>query len=152
MEYRNDFLYFVITPLKRGFLYCAGVNVTGFTPITKGRHGQGSNPVVRGLQLIRVGIMDMVLSEGGRSKRCNMECAGLAPAMDTWYTEGLIVEDVPETFPAEAIRYSVINLMKKIANALRLEDRMPEDLLEPEELQEFIKKLIIKHDATDNPS
>ena len=46
-EYINDFLYFVLrSDEKRGpntLLYCSGVNVSRFSPITKGRHGIGSN-------------------------------------------------------------------------------------------------------------
>lgn len=144
MKYVNDFLYFIIKPVKTssGFIYCSGVNVTKFSPLTKGRHGQGSNPAVRGLQLVRAGIMDMALLKGGKAKKyIDKDCAGLAPTEDTWYTEGLIIENVPQVFSEEAIRYSVTNLLKKIANALRLEDRMPDELLDPAELQGFIEKL-----------
>lgn len=148
MKYVNDFFYFIIMPSKTfsGFIYCSGINVTGFLPLTRGRHGQGSNPAVRGLQLVRTGIIDMVLSKGGKAKRyIGADCAGLTPTIDTWYTEHLIINDVPETFPAEAIKYSVVNLMKKIANALRLNEKMPDELLKPEEIQVFIERLCSKY-------
>lgn len=148
MKYANDFLYFVIKPAETfsGFIYCSGVNVTKFLPLTEGRHGQGSNPAVRGLQLVRAGIMNMALSKGGKAKRYNGNgCADLAPTEDTWYTERLIIENVPQAFSEEAIRYLVTNLLKKIANALRLEDRMPDELLNPDELQGFIEKLCNKY-------
>lgn len=154
MEYINDFLYFVVKPHgvveQKAFLYCSGVNATRFLAITKGRHGQGSNPAVRGLQLVKAGIMDMAITRGGKPKRySSQECKGIAPTMDTWYTEHLVIEDIPGTFPEEAIKYSVINLIKKIANALRIEDKMPDDLLAPEELQRFIEKLCMKYAITE---
>lgn len=148
MRYVNDFFYFIIRPDETlsGFIYCSGVNVTKFSPLTKGRHGQGSNPAVRGLQLVRAGIMDMALSKGGKAKKYSgNDCAGLAPTEDTWYTERLLIENVPQAFSEEVIRYSVTNLLKKIANALRLEDRTPDELLDPGELQGFIEKLCNKY-------
>jgi hypothetical protein len=150
MEYVNDFLFFVIRPYKAkgedSLLYCSGVNVTRFLPLTKGRHGQGSNPVVRGLQLVRTGIFDMALKNGARAKKISgNECAGITPTMDTWYTEGIIIENAPERFADEAIRYSVIDLLVKISNALRLDEEMPEYLLSPEDLQEFIEGLCRKY-------
>jgi hypothetical protein len=55
-DYINGFMYFVIRPDKsRGdgtFIYCSGVNLFRFLLITKGRHGLGSNPAMRGLQLV----------------------------------------------------------------------------------------------------
>lgn len=150
MEYINDFFYFVIKPHKdpNTILYCSGVNVTRFSPLTAGRHGQGSNPAVRGLQLIRIGIMDMALKTGGKAKRYNgKECKGIAPTEDSWYTEGLIIEHVTEAFSEEALRYSVINLLKKIGNALRLKDKMPDKILSPQELQRFIEELCVKYNS-----
>ncbi len=59
-EYKNDFLYFVIRPEEsRGetiLIYCSGVNVSLFYPVTKGRHGRGSHPAMRGLQLVNHGV------------------------------------------------------------------------------------------------
>jgi len=64
-EYINDFLYFVIRPDKSkgaGILrYCSGVNVSLFSPITKGRHGMGANPSMRGLQLVNHGVRALAL-------------------------------------------------------------------------------------------
>lgn len=149
MEYINDFLYFVIRPheKEKTIIYCSGVNVTKFAPLTKGKHGQGSNPAIRGLQLIRSGIMDMALKIGGRPRKYNgQECHGITPTMDTWYTEKLIIENVTESFHEEVLRYSVVNLIKKMANALRLHDKMPDELLSPEELKSFIEKLCVKYE------
>ncbi len=150
MNYINDFLYIVIRPSERGeiksFLYCAGVNGTKFLPLTRGKHGQGSNPAIRGLQLVRAGIMDMALSRGGKAKKCSSkECGGITESNDTWYTDCLLIEGVDNTFPQDVIKYSVINLIQKIANALRIEDKMPKELLEPKDLQRFIEKLCIRY-------
>ena len=149
IEYINDFLYFVIKPYNsagnNAFLYCSGVNVSRFSPLAKGRHGQGCNPVVRGLQLVRLGVADLALSQGAIPKKIHSnECAGIVPTIETWYTERLLIENAPETFPEEAINYSVINLLKKISKAAMLEEEMPDKLLEPDELQEFLEYICKK--------
>lgn len=149
-EYINDFLYFVIKHYNdagnNAFLYCSGVNVSAFSPIAKGRHGQGCNPVVRGLQLVRLGVTNMALSQGATPKKIPInKCAGIVTTMDTWYTEHLLIENAPETFIDEAISYSVINLLKKIDKAAMLEEKMPDRLLTPYELQAFIESLCSKY-------
>ncbi len=149
-EYRNDFLYFVVRPDEsrdEGMLiYCSGVNVDRFSPVTKGRHGIGSNPSVRGLQLVNHGVRSLALAQGAtpRALRRN-DCAGIAPATDTWYTERLLIENAPRSFPDEMIRYCVLNLLKKIFNASMREVRLPEKLLSPAELQEFLEPLCRKY-------
>ena len=86
-EYKNDYLFFVLTPdTERGrgaLIYCSGVNVDRFLPITRGRHRPMSNPAVRGLQLVNLGVRALVLSYGAtpksvRGKRLfrNYSCSG----------------------------------------------------------------------------
>ena len=151
-EYINDFLYFVIRPDKSkgaGILrYCSGVNVSLFSPITKGRHGIGSNPSVRGLQLVNHGVRALALSRGATPKafRGN-DCAGIAPTKDTWYTEILLIENAPKSFPDEMINYCVLNLLRKISNACMLEVQLPCTLLKAAELQAFIEALCREYGA-----
>ncbi len=143
-EYVNDFLYFVISPDRRKdtdvLIFCSGVNVSRFSPVTKGRHGIGSNPAVRGLQLVNLSVRDLALSRGAtpRAIRGN-DCAGIAPTKDTWYTELLLIEKAPASFPDEIINYCVMNLLAKIFKAVMLELRLPDKLPTPDDLQEFIE-------------
>jgi len=148
-KYKNDFLYFVMRPDesrgKGALIYCSGVNVVRFSPITKGRHGIG-NPSVRGLQLVNLGVRALALSKGATPKALRgNDCAGIAPAHDTWYTELLLIENASMSFPDEMINYCVINLLKKIFNACMLEVQLPEKLLTPDELQDFLEPLCRKY-------
>ena len=144
IRYINDFLYFVTRPDthkgKDVLIYCSGVNVSRFTPITRGRHGIGSSPVVRGLQLVNLGVRDLALSRGAtpRALREN-ECEGIVPTKDTWYTERLLIENAPESFPDEMVHYCVNNLLKKIFKASMRELQLPDTLSETDELQLFIE-------------
>ena len=149
-EYINEFLYFVIRPDEsRGkdtFIYCSGVNSIRFVPITKGRHGMGPSPAIRGLQLVNSGVRALALEKGVTIKpvRGN-DCAGVVPAQEGWYREILLIENAPGSFPEEVINYGVINLLKKIFKACTLQDAMPEKLLAPDELQAFIESLCNKY-------
>ncbi len=148
--YINDFLYFSLrhdTSRGEGVLvYCSGVNVSRFGPITKGRHGVGSNPSVRGLQLVNLGVRALALSKGATPKaiRGNL-CGGIAPTRDTWYTEALWIENAPESFLDEIINYAVITLLRKIFNASMLYPHLPDELLKPDELQGFLDILCRKY-------
>jgi hypothetical protein len=145
-EYINDFLYFVIRPDedrgKGAFLYCSGVNIDRFLPITKGRHGIGSNPAMRGLQLVNLGIRDLALSRGAIPKKTRRnDCAGIVPTRDDWYTEILLIEHAPTSLPDEMIDYGATNLLRKIFKATLLEFRPPDTLPKPDDLQKIIEDL-----------
>ena len=144
VRYINDFLYFVIRPEMRSgkdiLIYCSGVNISRFAPITRGRHGIGSSPVMRGLQLVNLGVRELALSRGAAPKALRgSECEGIVPTKDTWYTERLLIENAPETFPDEMVHYCVVNLLKKIFKASMREVQMPETFLDTDELQLFIE-------------
>lgn len=145
-EYINDFLYFVIKHEDDSLIYCSGVNIFRFLPLTKGRHGLGSNSALRGLQLVNLGVIDMGLSKGWKAAKIKENvCTGLAPTDEAWYTERLLIENISESAPEEIITYGVVSLLKKIGKACMLPDSMPDKLLKPEELQKFIETLCIKH-------
>ncbi|NTU43480.1 MAG: hypothetical protein HGA78_10635 [Nitrospirales bacterium] len=146
-SYINDFLYFVLRPDESrepgALVYCSGINTTRFLPLTRGRHGLGSNPAFRGLQLVRHGIRDLALARGAKTRTIRgTDCAGIAPTMETWYTEIMLIENAPDSFAEEAIRYGVVELIKKIVKACMLQEvSLPEILLDPDELQAFIENL-----------
>ncbi|MBF0506102.1 MAG: hypothetical protein HQL09_04640 [Nitrospirae bacterium] len=148
-EYINEFLFFVIRPDQSGskgaYIYCSGADLFRFLPITKGRHGLDSNPAMRGLQLVNIGVREMALSHGVTIKPVPGDCAGIAPTSGGWYSERLLMENAPESFPEEVINYGVINLVKKIIKACTLTDAAPETRVEPEELQSFLEGLCSKY-------
>lgn len=145
-EYINDFLYFVILPDNRGgkdaLVCCSGVNIDRFSPLTKGRHGLASNPVIRGLQLVKHGISALALSNGAIPKfvRGN-DCAGIAPTEETWFTELLLIEKAAALSPDDIISFSVRSLMEKIFTGCRLQYRPPDKLPAPDELEVFLETL-----------
>ncbi len=153
-EYVNDYLYFVVQPAKDGdaLLYCSGVNIDRFSPITKGRHGIGSNPAMRGLQLVNLAVRDLVLSEGATPRRIKgNDCKGIAPTGDTWYTEFLLIEKAPELLPVKILPSCVLILLKKIFKASMLEVALPETPPGPDELQGFLDDLCGKYGESTMP-
>jgi hypothetical protein len=149
-EYKNDFLFFVIKPDKKKdkstLIYCSGVNIARFLPITRGRHRPMSNPAMRGLQLVNIKVRDMALSKGATPKTIRgNECSGIVPTKDNWYTECLLIENAPESLPDEIISYCVINLLKKIDKAILLGAQPPDTMLKPDELQAFIEQMCSKY-------
>jgi len=148
-SYINDFLFFVIQPDKSGddgsHIYCSGADLFRFLPITKGRHGLASNPAMRGLQLVNMGVRDLALSKGVEIKPVKGDCAGIAPTSGGWYSERLLIRNAPASFPEEVISYGVINLVKKIIKACTLPDLAPDTMLHPNELQAFIESLCNKY-------
>ncbi len=149
-EYVNDFLYFVIKPApNRGedaFIYCCGVSLSRFLPLTKGRHGLASNPAMRGLQIVKSGVCDLALSKGATPRIIRgKECLGIVPTEEVWYTELLLIENAPESLADEVIDYSVRALLKSIFQACALEAAPPAALLEPKELQWLLETLCTRY-------
>jgi hypothetical protein len=157
VRYINDFLYFVIRPdMRKGkdvLIYCSGVNISRFVPITRGRHGIGSSPVMRGLQLVNLGVRDLALSQGAIPKALRgNECEGIVPTKDTWYTERLLIKNSPESFPDEMLHYCVMNLLKKIFKASMREVQLPDTLPEADELQVFLENQCRKYEGEVTPA
>jgi hypothetical protein len=149
----NDFMYFVIRPDKSSsrdaLLYCSGINIDRFLPITRGRHRPMSNPAVRGLQLVNLGVRSIALANGATPKAVRENnCKDITPPKDCWSTERLLIENAPESLPDEIIGYCVINLLKKIFNAIYIhEAALPDKLLEQNELQVLLESLCSKYGA-----
>lgn len=148
-EYINDFLFFQIKPdpgwSAGSYIYCSGADLFRFLPITKGRHGLDSNPAMRGLQLVNIGVRELALSKGAAIKPSRGGCTGIARGNGGWYSERLLIEKAPASFPEEVINYCVINLVKKIIKACTFPDIAPEMLLQPDELQVFLESLCSKY-------
>jgi hypothetical protein len=146
VKYVNDFLYFVITPDEKsanGDLICySGVNIDRFTPITKGRHNPMSNCAIRGLQLIQYDIMALALKNGTIAKTIRgYKGKGLPPTDEIWCTETLLIKNPPPSLPDKIINHCVPELLKKIDRAGTRETTLPDKLLSPDKLQEFIESL-----------
>ena len=152
-EYINDFLYLVLKPDKGTgegrYIYCSGVDLYRFLPITKGRHRPMSNPAMRGLQLVNIGVRALAISKGAtpRALKGNY-CTGIVPFNNGWYKELLLIEDPPDSFPSDLINYCVIELLRKIDRACMLGAILPDKLLQPDELQLFIETMCDKYGSS----
>ena len=146
-EYINAFMYFIIRPEKgRGkdtLLYCSGINIDRFLPITRGRHRPMSNPAIRGLQLVNLDVRALILSRKATPKtlRGDSPCIGIISSGDSWSTEGLLIEDAPPSLPEEILRCAPLLLLKKIDKAIMLGAALPDTLPEPGEFQRFIESM-----------
>ena len=152
-EYINDFLFFILKhDSSRGentYLYCSGINIDRFLPITRGRHRPMSNPAIRGLQLVNLGVRALALAMGATPKSIREAvCAGLVPVRDSWSTERLLIENVPGSLPDAIINYCVTELPKKIDKAIMLGATLPDKLLKPDKLQEFLEEMCRKYGGT----
>jgi len=152
-EYINDFLFFILKPdSSRGgntYLYCSGINIDRFLPITRGRHRPMSNPAIRGLQLVNLGVRALALAQGATPKAIQEAvCAGLVPSSDSWSTERLLIENVPRSLPDAIINYCVPELLKKIDKAIMLGAKLPDKFLKSDELQTFLEEMCRKYGGT----
>jgi hypothetical protein len=145
-SYINDFLYFTFRPHDSRLLYCSGVNVDQFLPITKGRHRPMANPAIRGLQLVNLGVRALAIKSGAKpvTIKGNL-CKGIVSKNNDWYRENLIIENAPDSFPADATAYAMVELMRKIDRSIMLGEEMPDKLLTPDELQSFLFSLCEKY-------
>ncbi|RME67928.1 MAG: hypothetical protein D6778_02625 [Nitrospirae bacterium] len=141
-EYITRGFYFVFKPVSGGFAYCSGVNVDRFLPITKGRHKAMNNPAIRGLQNLNLELRAMAIEAGVKPKTGALpECSFPRPTGDIWYTESVLFEGLPEEMVEKLLSYAVVQLLKKIDKAIMLQAPMPDDVLEPEEMERFIDRL-----------
>jgi len=150
LDYINDFLYFVFLPYESKendtMLYCSGVNLDRFLPITKGRHRPLANPARRGLQLANLGVRALALDNSAIPKAIKSnDCAEIVPISDGWYRDRLLIEKVHESLPENILNYVVLNLLKRVMISCQLNDKIPENLPNPEELQLYLESLCNKY-------
>lgn len=146
-EYINDYLYFVVRADKergdKSYLYCSGVNSSRFRPLTEKRHGIGSNPAVRGLQLVNHEVRAFALARGAKPNASKSgDCSEIvSPTQDVWVTERMFIENAPPSFPPELINFCVMNLIRKIIRAGMIQAKAPDALITPGDLQKYLDSL-----------
>jgi hypothetical protein len=152
IEYINDFLYFIIRPEtrdeKNALVYCSGVNLRRLLPVTGGRHGLASNPALRGLQIVNRGLRALALSKQIQPRTVKEKlCPDIAFEGDLWFSESLMFENAPASFPDEMLEFCVNNLLRSLNKSCRLGEELPEELLSPDELKELLKGWCEKYDG-----
>ncbi len=147
MEYVNDFLYFVIKPIDgEKHIYCSGVNLTRFSPITKGKHRLGQNPASKGLQSLNNEVRSMIISFNATPETIkNLFCQHIKPLKDElWYTESFIIHRYTESLGEAIIKFAPYELINKILKATLLNETPPKITLSPNELEEYLYELAKK--------
>lgn len=146
MEYVNDFMYFVIRPVdERRHIFCSGVNLTKFAPITKGRHRLGQNPAVKGLQTLNNDIRAKVIEMGATPKTVKeLYCTQVKPLNeDLWYTESFLIEDYTPELGEKIKDFAPKELLKKMFRAMMLNESIP-DSLNSQEMEDYLRELTVK--------
>lgn len=143
--YSNNFIYAAVLPAEGSdaVIWCAGVNLDRFNRITRGRHGQSSNPVVRGLQRVRMEVIAMALDHKAAVRSIKGgACADLAPASaDTWYAERLGIESSSGLSNAALVSFTIMAFLEKIALSGLFAIDAPGSLPGPAELQRLLEGL-----------
>lgn len=146
-EYINDFIYFTVRTGRRGdkdvLIYCSGINLDRFLPMTKGRLGLGSNPILSGLKLVKYDLCTMAISNGATPHdHCrHSDCFGIAPTNEAWYSEALLIENPGNLQPAEIIRFAVRGMLSRIINTSLSDHKVPDLPLKPYDLQAHLEIL-----------
>lgn len=146
--YKNNYHYFIIRPIDDKIcLYCSGVNISKFLPLTAGRHRLGQNPVEKGLQSVNYGVRSLLISKGAtiKSSKGNLCADVINKGDEMWYTESFRIEGCFLELVSDVISYAVLSLLKKIFTALMLDEKIPERLLEPFEMENYLENLCKKY-------
>jgi len=147
-EYINDFIYFTVRSEKKGdkkdvLIYCSGINLDRFLPMTRGRLGLGSNPILSGLKLVKYDLCTLALSHGATPHdHCgHSDCFGIAPTKEAWYSEALLIENPGSLLPDEIISFAVKSMVNKITNTSLSDHEVPDLPLKPYDLQAHLEIL-----------
>ncbi len=148
-EYTNDFLYIIIRQSPehgpKTFLFCSGVNLTRFRPLSDGNFGICSNPAFKGLQLLRADVSAFSNERGVRPKGVSENpCAVVTPRGNGWYRESLMLRDVRDGFPQVLLRFSVATLVKRVLAVCAPGEKPPDFFPHPRKLQAYLESLSVK--------
>ncbi len=145
--YYNEYVYMLTRHVKSdngqpAIIFCYGVNTKRFHPITHNKHGIGSNPAFRGLQMLQAKtIIPETLEQGGTVVQvCHDHCEP-SPVGDSWWKESVELHKVSEGFARDLVYKSVRSLIGIIVNVCYPGTGIPEDITDPEALQNFLDSL-----------
>lgn len=153
-SYKNDYFHCIFTQeetsLPDTIIYCSGVNITRFLPITRGRHRLGQNPAEKGLQIVNLDVRSLALAAGATPKACrSTACRGHVTPHEIWYTEQFSIQKTTKSLPDQIISCVAVGLPMSILKACMLTDVISGTPLEPEKLQEFLDSLCLKYGRSD---
>lgn len=146
VEYVNDFMYFVIRPIdEKRHIYCSGVNITKFSPITKGRHRLGQNPAVKGLQVLNNDIRAIIIENKATPETIkNLFCQQIKPLNDDlWYTESFLIHNYSLQLGEKIKNFAPTELIRKMFRAMLINENISESL-SSQEIQKYLYELAEK--------
>ncbi|KAF0185791.1 MAG: hypothetical protein FD164_52 [Nitrospirae bacterium] len=125
-KYMNRFMYFIVSEVDASWLYCSGVSLSQFLPITRGRHGLASNPAMRGLQLSDLRMRQQLHESGAQTKNVKGNpCDILVPKSGDWYRQLLFIDNAAEDLVREVAAAGPARLVTSIFSACRVQDSIP---------------------------
>lgn len=141
--YSNKFMYFIFGKDESNtasWLYCSGVSMPQFLPITRGRHGLASNPAMRGLQLTDLDLRKELNARGGHTASVKGNpCGQHVPKEGDWYRQLLFVNDADEQVVKELVSQCPLKLVRSIFQACGVTDVvLPAVAQSPEELESLL--------------
>ncbi|HTZ18673.1 MAG TPA: hypothetical protein VMB78_09585 [Dissulfurispiraceae bacterium] len=149
-RYKNRFMYFILGrdgAVDRSWLYCSGVSMSQFLPITRGRHGLASNPAMRGLQ-----IADMNLSRDLRDNGAQIAtvkgnpCDPLVPKGGDWYRQMLLISNADEQIVKELVGRGPLELIGSVFKACMISDAVPpEAAQQPDKFEALLAGICEKY-------
>ena len=148
--YSNKFMYFIFCKDESDpatWLYCSGVSMPQFLPITRGRHGLASNPAMRGLQITDLNLRKELRDRGARTASVKGNpCGPHVPQGGDWYRQLLFISDADEQVVKELVGHCPLRLVGSIFQACMISDViMP--AIEPSaaEFESFIASVCEKY-------
>ncbi len=148
-EYKNDFLYVVIREApehgRDAYVYCCGVNLSRFCPLSWRKAGICSHPAIRGLQLLRTHVSAFTLKKGMTAKKAEgVSCDAMTPRGQGWYHENpLLIEHGSPEGVREVLEFSVMDLVKTVLVVCVPDERIPAGLPDPAAMQKFLESLSV---------
>lgn len=146
-EYKNGYFYIILREAPEygpaSCILCCGIDIMRFDPLCRGISGICSNPAFKGLQLLRADIAAIALKKGARPSKLDDygECMLISPKGEGWYRETMILHDVTAKIAREILEYGVRDLLTKVLTVCAPGAKLPKQLPNPKELEQYIRSL-----------
>lgn len=145
-SYSNKFMYFIFCKDESdsaSLLYCSGVSMSQFLPITKGRHGLASNPAMRGLQIIDLSLQKALNDRNAHTSSVKGNpCDPHVPKGGDWYRQLLLISGADVRTVKELVEQCPLHLVQSIFKACMITDIvLPEVAPTAEEFEGFLSKI-----------
>ncbi len=149
-SYANKFMYFILSSDPGGtgsWLYCSGVSMSQFLPMTRGRHGLASNPAMRGLQIVDMNLCRDLNDCGAKiSTVKGNPCDPLVPRIGDWYRQLLLIGDADGQMLKELVSRKPIELVRSVFKACMIVDIvLPEAAPQADDFEAFLSDVCDKY-------